>query len=179
MTPDIISFSAAVTACDRCDKWAASLSLLSRIFGSRLVPDTVLFNSVLHCLESPAQWRIALSLLRDMPSRSVLANEMSYRSVMGACQDWKLAVELWGEMSVASEPSAISASTAVLVCARQGAWRVALVILQDMLSLGFPDGPSAFSGLIEACDRDGRWAAAARLLDDWAGPVALLCRDRI
>jgi len=139
-TPDMISFSAAIVACDKCEKWTLALCLLKDSLAASILPDTVLFNSVLHSLETTGNWRLSLAILREMPGRKVPVNELSYRATMGACRQWPLAMALWQEMCGVTSPSAISASSCILICARQGAWQAAVLLLQQMLEkIGFPE----------------------------------------
>ena len=167
VAPDMISFSAAIVACDKCERWTLALCLLQQSLLKSIRTDTVFLNSVLHSLESTNNWRTSLALLRDMASQDVLLNELSYRAVMGACQ-WLMAIALWEEMCQVTGPSTISASTCILVCAKQDEWQAGLQLLQYMLEeIGFPEGPSAFDALIHACDRKGCDSAANQLLTQW------------
>ncbi len=79
-----------------------------------------------------------------------------------------MAIALWEEMCQVTGPSTISASTCILVCAKQDEWQAGVQLLQYMLEeIGFPEGPSAFDALIHACDRKGCDSAANQLLAEW------------
>ena len=64
----MISYSAAISACEKGQQWDQALSLLPEMWSSWLQPNVINYNSATSAYEKGQQWDQALSLLPEMRS---------------------------------------------------------------------------------------------------------------
>ena len=62
----VISYSAAISACEKVGQWEKALQLLDEIQQRRLVPDVVSYITAISAREMNGQWEKALFLLGEM-----------------------------------------------------------------------------------------------------------------
>merc|ERR1712070_915880 len=64
--PNVVSYSAAISACEKGQQWEDALSLLDDVQGSFLVPDVVSFNAAISacevCGRSPEAGQLKLQM---------------------------------------------------------------------------------------------------------------------
>jgi pentatricopeptide repeat protein len=145
----------------------------------RLV-DTVTCNTILSLLADGGHWRAAARVLWQMRGRSPKAKAAVAVSLAvgedppGADLNQQLGRLLdEGEVLFSRlTPCAVSYNNVIRACAVNGAWRVALSVLGEMLTLREGRDPwlrtisvdnYSFGAAIGACERGGEWAAAAAL----------------
>ena len=68
VVPDLVSFSASISACATALAWSMALHLLFDMFSVKTCPDTIAYNAVLSACHKAGQWQLALRLLTDMGS---------------------------------------------------------------------------------------------------------------
>ena len=61
-----MSFSAAISACEKGKQWEGALGLLQEMVHQLLTPDVVSFNASISACEKGKQWEGALGLLQEM-----------------------------------------------------------------------------------------------------------------
>eukprot|EP00933_Yihiella_yeosuensis_P031303 TRINITY_DN2485_c0_g1_i2.p1 TRINITY_DN2485_c0_g1~~TRINITY_DN2485_c0_g1_i2.p1 ORF type:complete len:124 (-),score=17.26 TRINITY_DN2485_c0_g1_i2:130-501(-) len=59
--PDAISYSAAISACEKGGQWQLALNLLSLMPQSKIVPDAICYNAAISACEKGGQWQLALN----------------------------------------------------------------------------------------------------------------------
>ncbi|OLP94090.1 Pentatricopeptide repeat-containing protein, chloroplastic [Symbiodinium microadriaticum] len=118
---DSVSFSAALSACERASCWEMGLALLSQLEEARLTADSFTCAAALSACEkgsqwqrsrqSPraslaplipptsekaAQWPMALQILHDMSAMRQLADQVTFNAAMSACQQggWRVTLQL-------------------------------------------------------------------------------------
>ena len=95
----MISFSAAISACEKGGQWQRVLSLLEDICRAGKALDVISFSTAISACEKGGQWQHALSLSEDMCKAGVTPNVISFnaasphvRRVGGGstrCRCWK------------------------------------------------------------------------------------------
>ena len=66
VTPSVISFSAAILACEQGGKWERALSLLKQLCEAGMMPDVISFSAAISAYEKGGQWERASSLLKQL-----------------------------------------------------------------------------------------------------------------
>jgi len=66
---NVISFSAAISACEKGQQWEQALQLLETMLWLGVEANIITFNAVLSALEKAALWRLALDFL-EVPTGS-------------------------------------------------------------------------------------------------------------
>ena len=60
VAPNIISFSGAISACEKSGRWEAVLDLLSVMHAARIQGDTISFSAAISSCQKAGEWRMAL-----------------------------------------------------------------------------------------------------------------------
>ena len=66
LSPNVISFSAAISACEKGGHWHEAVRLLSVMSWEDLSPDVISFSADISACEKGGQWNEALRLLKTM-----------------------------------------------------------------------------------------------------------------
>ena len=86
LSPDVITFSAAISALE--SEWERALSLL-RLGQVRLkAVNVITYNSASTALGLCSEWRLALELMGEMASLAVAATTITYNAAITACESW-------------------------------------------------------------------------------------------
>ncbi|CAJ1396510.1 unnamed protein product [Effrenium voratum] len=193
VSPDLISYSSAISAAEKGGQWEVALSLLTSV--EDMSPDVICYSSAISACEKGSQWRMALLLLTRMGSRKVTPNLISYNSAISACekagQD-EAALAVLAELQAQTRPDVVSFSAALSALSWRR-WRTAgqlleamrhqqiqlnVVALNSALAVAFSWqralhlalGPRlkvdllGWGLLVGFCERFQQWAAAQRLL---------------
>ncbi|CAK0843427.1 unnamed protein product [Prorocentrum cordatum] len=78
LEPDVISYNAGTSACEKGEQWQRALALLSEMREAKLEPDVISYVAATCACERCGQWRHALSLLSEMRECNVETNDISY-----------------------------------------------------------------------------------------------------
>ena len=117
LEPNVISFIATISACEKGRQWEKALQLLDEMQQRRLEPDVISFNAAISACGKGGQWDKALQLLDEMPQRRLDPDVISFSAAISACEkseQWEKALELLDEMQQRKlEPDVISFSAAI------------------------------------------------------------------
>ena len=112
LEPNVISYSAAISSCEKSQLWEMALALLREMPSKELEPDVISYSAAISSCEKSALWEKALALLREMPSQWLEPDVVSYSAAISSCEksgacnkhyQWKDALILLEEMIEASE----------------------------------------------------------------------------
>ena len=94
VSPQLITFSTAITCCSLGSEWSAALHL----FHSLASPDLIAFNAAISACEKGGAWQHALQLLQNVHVQTLQANLITYNSALSACekcQQWQEAIVMF------------------------------------------------------------------------------------
>ncbi|CAE7821620.1 unnamed protein product [Symbiodinium sp. CCMP2592] len=146
LEPNVVSYSSAITAYDRAEKWWAAHHVLVTFPMANVRANVVSFNAGLSAFEVGAEWQKALLLLHQMPSVRL---GMDARSQSGRLLDFS-----GGVMDVISIGSAINA------CDSGECWEMATQLLAGMGQAHL----ISYNSTISSCGKGGQWEQALELL---------------
>ena len=89
VTPNAISFSAAISACENGGKWERSLSLLDEMRERGVRPDVVTYTALMQALAASGCVEEGFALLRDFEAAGLADTPDSYsahRTLLQACR---------------------------------------------------------------------------------------------
>mmetsp|Transcript_40075 Transcript_40075/g.114658 ORF Transcript_40075/g.114658 Transcript_40075/m.114658 type:complete len:96 (+) Transcript_40075:382-669(+) len=66
VSPNVISFSAAISACDRAGQWVQALALLAAALAAGLEPDVFAFSAAISACSTAGLGQAAVKLLNEM-----------------------------------------------------------------------------------------------------------------
>jgi pentatricopeptide repeat protein len=85
VAPNVISFNAAISACEKGGQWQRALSLLEEMRAAGVTPNVISFSAAISACEKGGQWQRALSLLEEMRAAGVTPNVISFNAAILAC----------------------------------------------------------------------------------------------
>ena len=158
MPPDVMSFSAAISACEKGAQWERAVSLLNDPSS-----DVIRFNAAIWACEKGAQWQRAVSLFNDLGkahmSPDVISYMWSFRHAKSMCCG-----------SVPPRCSMIGQGTHATRCdelqrghlgVREGC---AVAVCRFLLNDLSPDVIS-FNAATSSCEKGRQWQHALSLLN--------------
>ncbi len=144
---DVISYSAAISACEKGAQPEQALQLLPGMQQQSVEPDVISYSSAISACEKAAQPEQTLQLLREMQRQSVGPNVISYNAAISCCAKGarpEQALQLLREMQRQSvETDVISYSSAISACETGAQPEQALELLRVL-----PQQPSGESAVI-------------------------------
>lgn len=83
--PNVISYSAAIKACEKDGDWPSALEFLDLMRANGVEPNEITFSSVISVAARGNVAYVALNVLREMQNNGLRVNEISYGSALLAC----------------------------------------------------------------------------------------------
>ncbi|CAE7847713.1 EMB2654 [Symbiodinium necroappetens] len=96
LTPDLVTYSTAIGACEKGGQWLQALDLLVQMKGIRQV-DAMAYTATIGACVGGAQWQHALALLAEAGGIRVDSDDIMIASAATACTKathWELALDL-------------------------------------------------------------------------------------
>jgi len=151
-------------------------------------PDVVTYGTVLAACERGKQWKLILKHAESMRERGLPLDGLAVMTCLHACAELGLAYEglrylemmksveavtqrtaryqRYGARKPLMGPDAVAYRCAISACARGGAWREGIRLLQECKEVtGTPANTVAYTAAITGCEYAGEWKEAFFLLD--------------
>jgi pentatricopeptide repeat domain-containing protein 1 len=151
-------------------------------------PDVVTYGTVLAACERGGKWKLILKNAESMQERGLPLDGLSVMTCLHACAELGLAYEglryldmmksvkevtqrtaryqRHGARKPLVGPDAVAYRCAISACARGGAWREGIRLLQECKDFtGTPANTVAYTAAITGCEYAGEWKEAFFLLD--------------
>lgn len=169
LEPGIRTYTAALDACNRSGRWIQALDLLRDLRENRNIkPDVKAFTVVCESLAKGGQYQQALAILEDMRATGVEPNEVTYASVICACQkagNWEKAIALLDEMKTYNvQPETRCFVNVLLACSQGLQWERAVELLEEMRAGGVEPMTITYNVVIGTCTKAGQMEKADDLL---------------
>ena len=71
LEPHMISYSAAISACEKCEQWQKALALLWGMPEKQLEPHVISHGTAISACEKCEQWQKALAFLWELPEKQL------------------------------------------------------------------------------------------------------------
>ncbi|CAE8586321.1 unnamed protein product [Polarella glacialis] len=185
---DVVTSSAAVSACSQAGKWQTSLVCARWAASEGIRGDVVFCNAVLTACSRAGEWQRAFSLLRNFGistagQESPRLDLVSFNAAASACErsgEWRLALALYSELPTQGlSPGEFTLSTCISACARRARWQLALGLLRCAKQARLEPGLFSHNAFLNACDRAGQWkealASLGQLRTDGLSPDPITC----
>merc|ERR1711966_109308 len=83
--PDVVTYNAAISACEKGGKWEKALSLHKEMRGDGLKPNVISYSAAISACQKGTQLEEALSLLEEMCEEGIKPNVVTYTALIQAC----------------------------------------------------------------------------------------------
>ncbi|CAE8590840.1 unnamed protein product, partial [Polarella glacialis] len=80
----VVTFGAAMAACERGSKWEEALALSSEMRSRALRPNVITYSALASACEKGQQWDKVLALLADMRRDALRPNAVTYSASLGS-----------------------------------------------------------------------------------------------
>ena len=151
--PNVISYSAAISACEKGGQWQEALTLFEVMFKAKVQPNVFSYSAAISACEKGGQWQEALTLFDAMPKAQNQPNVISYNAAISACEKggrWQEALTLFEVMSKAKvQPTVISYNAAISACKKGKQWPEALALFEGMSSVQIQPNLVSFNALFD------------------------------
>merc|ERR1711966_224535 len=75
--PNVVTYSAAISACGKSGQWKTALLLLKEMRGADLTPNVITYSAAISACEKGGQREKALSLLKQMRGLGLKSNAVT------------------------------------------------------------------------------------------------------
>jgi pentatricopeptide repeat protein len=167
VSPDAVSYTTAMSACNAAMKWEESLVIWERMMkqsekNKRLVPTAHAYGALIQAYSIGRRYVQAVSALREMKAQGIRPTVVCYGSAINACAragKWERASEILAEMRERGDisPNAHCYTAAIKACGEGGQWNLAIQILDQMILDNVRPSAITFATIIEAAGLCGRW----------------------
>eukprot|EP00397_Hematodinium_sp_SG-2012_P011627 GEMP01011772.1.p1 GENE.GEMP01011772.1~~GEMP01011772.1.p1 ORF type:complete len:574 (+),score=138.16 GEMP01011772.1:123-1844(+) len=169
---DVISYSAAMTACEKGGApWTVAVGLLRDMQYNAITPNAIAFNACISACEKQHNWHQALALLDEMGTAGVRPDIWSFNACISACEkggESTRALRLLQHSMKESEvrPTVMTFNACISACEKRRQWQHALRIFHSMQSAPYRLVPDVitFDALMSACEKGRQWGMAVELL---------------
>lgn len=151
-------------------------------------PDAITYGTVLAACERSEQWTLVLKYAQEMTRKNLVLDGLAVTSCLHACQQLGLSdeavrylevmkslpdvipqtarLERYGARQPLSGPDAVAYRLAISACARGGAWKEGIRLLEEYKAENkvFED-VVAYTAAITGCEYAGQWKEALVLLE--------------
>lgn len=158
---DVISFTSALSACEKGTQWPLVL-LLQQMKEEHLEGNVMTYNSCISSLSKGSEWTAAQRLFDRLLSSSCGCTVTSYGSAIGGV--WPQAMLLMKSMGSKQVRSNLVIYNSCVSCA-DAAWNWALQLLEDMEVSNFRRSSATIGAVLQALKMvPGQWPAALELM---------------
>ncbi|CAM9369923.1 unnamed protein product [Ectocarpus sp. 4 AP-2014] len=175
ITPSVVSYNAAITACSRASKVPAALRLIDEMSSrSGLSPDIYSYAAVMSGLAKARNPGRAIELLGEMRAAGMEPDLVCLKGAMEACRskgapkEASVVLEQVRELDPTPSASTMAGvlTSAIAACVTEGAWEQATDWLTDirMARGGRLPPPEAYAAAANACARAGQGVRARALI---------------
>eukprot|EP00434_Breviolum_minutum_P000197 symbB.v1.2.000166.t1/scaffold9.1/size550961/22 len=156
----MVSFSAAVSACEKGQQWQRALQLFFEARTRQGRPDVILLGASISACEKGRQWQHALSLLKDAQSSNLFPDTTSFNATLSAVGKsfyWEKALELFQGLPA---PDVISFDVLLDAAALAKQWSQVLYLLEEMDQKHFERTDFSYMSALTSCIGAEQWQHA-------------------
>ena len=85
VTPNVISYSATISSCEKGAQWQHALALWQEMPSKHVLPNLYTHNSTISSLEKGAQWHMAVMIFGHLPAAKIRPDVVTFSATMSAC----------------------------------------------------------------------------------------------
>ncbi|CAM9939827.1 unnamed protein product [Scytosiphon promiscuus] len=189
ISPNVITYNAAITACRKGKQCDRAVALLRDMPRRGVSPNVASYSSAIAALGDAGRWQDAVSLFREIPDVGLAPDMMSFTATISACAGISRSRRGLspgekggpvgrngggnsnGSVGGRFAPSSVGQGGAFAASSPSGPrrepWEEALALLGEMLpSAGVTPNVFHFNAAVSACAACGRWEEAVSLLGE-------------
>ena len=86
VTPNVVTYSALISACEKKGQWPAALCLFEEMPSAKVTPNAVTYTALISACEKKGQWQAALCLFEEMPEAKLGVSNVAYNALLNSAQ---------------------------------------------------------------------------------------------
>ncbi|CAE7261447.1 EMB2654 [Symbiodinium microadriaticum] len=170
VSPDVITFNAAISACRHAEGWKVALQLLEKMQAHHLLPDSFTHGALTTSLERESKWELALALAADMKGLTVEISAFARAALISACgqaSQWVLTLRILKQLGKERiRLNEVLIGAAIRACGEGGQWHHAMHLLDRMVGESVVPNQIIYNAAVGALEGTGHWTTALWLWDD-------------
>lgn len=159
LAPELKTYSAAMTACEKVGEWEGAIELLHEMQREGIRPDVISFNAAMAACLKGGNYERALGLLDGIPAAGVEPDVITLGTAIAVCVRGKFyerALALKVEMQRRGLPLGTPVYSSLMECCRKlGRWEQGLALLEEVRVNGLVANAMIYDPLIRALCRAG------------------------
>lgn len=165
LEPDIVTFNAAISACEKSNQWKEALALVSEAQRQGISCDVITFNAAISACGRCQKLQEAINFLGAMEQQTIQPTVVSFNSVISAAS-WPVAMMLLAVMEEKTvQADLITYNTAIGACEKDSCWQGALHLLRQLRQLANVSADLISYNTALAADKKN-WTVALALLSE-------------
>jgi len=136
ITPDVISYSTAISACETYGQWQVPLQLLKEMKANRVSPNIFSYNGAVSACAKAGNWQLVLKLIEEMKKEGIKPDAITYNVAISVCENsgqWEHVVSLLGMLQKEGiAPDVISYGAAITAAKNGGQWERVIKLFEEM-----------------------------------------------
>ena len=100
LEPNVITYNAAISACEKGSQWQQALELLAEMQAQGLEPNVISYSAAMSACEKGSQWQQALELLAEMQAQALEPNVITYNVHAGGGPNGRRHWSFWQRCGV-------------------------------------------------------------------------------
>lgn len=169
VAPNLITYNAAINACEEGLQWDRALTLLQVMASSKVTADVISYSSCIAACGQGQRWADAMAFLNEMREEQLQWNIIALSSAVSVCEKagrWELALDLLQQAwQLKLEVNTVTYNAAISACEKCSQWEMALQLFDDMELLQISRSMITSAAIITACASAASWLHATELLE--------------
>ncbi|CAE7024593.1 unnamed protein product [Symbiodinium sp. CCMP2456] len=125
ISPNSISYKAAIGACGRAENWQVAMHLFREMPRAAITPNVIIYNTTITAAEKAGVWPWALALFHEINAVNLQPNIISYSATISG--QWQMVCQIFDQICEANfSPDVYTYNAAIGACTRSGEWQLAL-----------------------------------------------------
>lgn len=155
---DVVTFSIAISSCQKCHQWMHVSGVLQRMLQQRLQPDALTVLEAKGTSESEQRWLQEIAILQDLQSSRFGFDLTTFDVMFSTCRTWLQSLSVLDTIRRGRDlPDAAAYNALVLQCERQTLWSYASFVLQELQQKKLQPDSLSYGSCLGACIKKRQW----------------------
>ena len=157
LSPDLVTFSALTSACEKGQQWEKALALVQEMPSWLVLPSIVTYSALASALGRGGQWTLSVALYDVIRAEAVTFNEVFCGAMISACglgNAWEAALHFLFAMpgKLGLQRNEVTYNAAIGAVEGTPHWQLATLLLEQMAREMVPSTVS-YQAVMSGCSK--------------------------
>ena len=166
LSPDLVTFSALTSACEKGQQWEKALALVQEMPTWLVLPSIITYSALTSALGRGGQWTLAVALYDMIRAEPVTLNEVFCGAMITACSlgnAWEAALHFLSAMpGLELQRNEVTYNAAIGAVEGTPHWQLATLLLEQMAREMVPSTIS-YQAVMSGCSKAQAWQVAVHV----------------